>query len=42
KTPRNALKGMVSVEQIGDLGIDPGLRPENLSPAQFAALAALR
>ncbi|MCH9026900.1 MAG: 16S rRNA (adenine(1518)-N(6)/adenine(1519)-N(6))-dimethyltransferase RsmA [Proteobacteria bacterium] len=41
KTLRNALRGMVSVEQIGGLGIDPGLRPENLSPAQFAALAAL-
>ena len=42
KTLRNALKGMVTAEQIADLGIDPGLRPENLSPAQFAALAALR
>lgn len=42
KTLRNALKGMVSVEQIRGLDIDPGLRPENLSPAQFAALAALR
>ena len=41
KTLRNALKGMVSVQQINELGIDPGLRPENLSPAQFAALAAL-
>lgn len=42
KTLRNALKGMVTVQQINGLGIDPGLRPENLSPAQFAALAALR
>ena len=42
KTLRNALKGMVSAEQISGLGIDPGLRPEKLSPAQFAALAALR
>ncbi|MCH8220401.1 MAG: hypothetical protein IIA76_03540 [Proteobacteria bacterium] len=42
KTLRNALKGMVSVEQIRGLDIDPGLRPETLSPAQFAALAALR
>ncbi|MCZ6500643.1 MAG: 16S rRNA (adenine(1518)-N(6)/adenine(1519)-N(6))-dimethyltransferase RsmA [Gammaproteobacteria bacterium] len=41
KTLRNALKGMVTVQQINGLGIDPGLRPENLSPAQFAALAAL-
>jgi 16S rRNA (adenine1518-N6/adenine1519-N6)-dimethyltransferase len=42
KTLRNALKGMVSTEQISELGVDPGLRPENLTPAQFAALAALR
>lgn len=39
KTLRNALKQLLSAEQIMDAGIDPGLRPERLTPADFAALA---
>jgi 16S rRNA (adenine1518-N6/adenine1519-N6)-dimethyltransferase len=40
KTLRNALKGLLIEEQLRSLGIDPGLRPERLEPAQFARLAA--
>ena len=40
KTLRNALRALVDVEAIAAAGIDPGVRPETLSPAQFAALAA--
>jgi 16S rRNA (adenine1518-N6/adenine1519-N6)-dimethyltransferase len=40
KTLRNALRSLMDVEAITAAGIDPGLRPETLSPAQFAALAA--
>ena len=40
KTLRNALRSVLDVEAIVAAGIDPGLRPETLSPAQFAALAA--
>jgi 16S rRNA (adenine1518-N6/adenine1519-N6)-dimethyltransferase len=40
KTLRNALRALVDVEAIRAAGIDPGARPETLSPAQFAALAA--
>jgi 16S rRNA (adenine1518-N6/adenine1519-N6)-dimethyltransferase len=36
KTLRNALPGMDLVA----LGIDPGLRPENLSPADYAKISA--
>lgn len=39
KTLRNALAGVVSEEAMAALEIDPGLRPENLSLAQYAALA---
>lgn len=39
KTLRNALASMVSTSEIESLGIDSGLRPENLSPRQFAAIA---
>ena len=41
KTLRNALLGVVSAESMAALDIDPGARPETLSPAQFAALARL-
>jgi 16S rRNA (adenine1518-N6/adenine1519-N6)-dimethyltransferase len=41
KTLRNAIKGLVPEEAFSACGIDPGARPETLSPAQFAALAAL-
>ena len=40
KTLRNALRSLMDVEAIKGAGIDPGVRPETLSPAQFAALAA--
>ena len=36
KTLRNALPGV----DFGKLGIDPGLRPENLSPEDFARVSA--
>jgi 16S rRNA (adenine1518-N6/adenine1519-N6)-dimethyltransferase len=39
KTLRNALRTLLSAEQIMAAGIDPGLRAEVLAPAQFAALA---
>jgi 16S rRNA (adenine1518-N6/adenine1519-N6)-dimethyltransferase len=40
KTLRNALRPLMDAETIIAAGIDPGARPETLSPAQFAALAA--
>jgi 16S rRNA (adenine1518-N6/adenine1519-N6)-dimethyltransferase len=40
KTLRNALKALVGVEAIVAAGVDPTLRPEMLTPAQFAAIAA--
>jgi 16S rRNA (adenine1518-N6/adenine1519-N6)-dimethyltransferase len=40
KTLRNALAGLVLPQQMVALGIDPGARPETLSPAQYAALSA--
>jgi 16S rRNA (adenine1518-N6/adenine1519-N6)-dimethyltransferase len=40
KTLRNAVRALMDVEAIVAAGIDPGVRPETLSPAQFAALAA--
>lgn len=39
KTLRNSLAGVLTAEEIRAAGIDPGLRPETLSPAEFAALA---
>jgi len=39
KTLRNTLKDFLSAEEIRVLGIDPGLRPEVLDLAAFAALA---
>jgi 16S rRNA (adenine1518-N6/adenine1519-N6)-dimethyltransferase len=41
KTLRNALRSIVDAEAIVAAGIDPGLRPEMLSPAEFAKIAAL-
>ena len=38
---RNALRTLLEASQIESCGIDPGLRPETLSPAQFGALARL-
>ncbi len=39
KTLRKALGGLVSVEQLRSLGINDGLRPENLSLADYVAIA---
>lgn len=41
KTLRNALRLWLTAEQIEACGIDPGARPETVSPAGFAALARL-
>jgi 16S rRNA (adenine1518-N6/adenine1519-N6)-dimethyltransferase len=41
KTLRNSLRRLMSEQAWAQSGIDPGERPENLSPAQFAKLAAL-
>jgi 16S rRNA (adenine1518-N6/adenine1519-N6)-dimethyltransferase len=40
KTLRNALRALLDAEDIVAAGIDPSARPETLSPAQFAKLAA--
>jgi len=40
KTLRNALKGLVEPDVMEAAGIDPGARPETLTPAQFAQLAS--
>ncbi len=43
KTLRNSLRGLadppVILQAIVDAGVDPGARPETLTPAQFAAIA---
>jgi len=39
KTLRNALRGLVSLEQIERTGLDPGARPETLAPRAFNDLA---
>ncbi|MBC7183030.1 MAG: 16S rRNA (adenine(1518)-N(6)/adenine(1519)-N(6))-dimethyltransferase RsmA [Marinobacter sp.] len=39
KTLRKALGGMVSVAQLQSLGINDGLRPENLTLADYVAIA---
>ncbi|HET7922001.1 MAG TPA: 16S rRNA (adenine(1518)-N(6)/adenine(1519)-N(6))-dimethyltransferase RsmA [Gammaproteobacteria bacterium] len=41
KTLRNALRDRVSVAGFESIGIDPGARPETLSPADFARLSNL-
>ena len=41
KTLRKALGGLVSVDQLRGLGINDGLRPENLSLADYVAIADL-
>src|SRR5690606_36367815 len=35
KTVRNALRALVTEERLAEIGIDPGLRPENLSLADY-------
>lgn len=39
KTLRKALAGVVTVAQLQELGINDGLRPENLTLAQYVAIA---
>lgn len=39
KTLRNALKSLLTAAEIAAVGIDPGARPEVVSPQGFAALA---
>ncbi len=39
KTLRNALRSLVSLEQIQGCGLDPGVRPETLAPEAFNELA---
>lgn len=39
KTIRNNLKKLISAEQLENLGIDPGLRPENLTLQNFVAIS---
>ncbi|MEH6560216.1 MAG: 16S rRNA (adenine(1518)-N(6)/adenine(1519)-N(6))-dimethyltransferase RsmA [Marinobacter sp.] len=41
KTLRKALGGLVTIEQLQALGINDGLRPENLSLADFVSIADL-
>ncbi|TGN38695.1 16S rRNA (adenine(1518)-N(6)/adenine(1519)-N(6))-dimethyltransferase RsmA [Marinobacter confluentis] len=41
KTLRKGLAGMVTVEQLNRVGIDDGLRPENLGLADYVAIADL-
>ena len=41
KTLRKGLAGMVSVEQLNSVGINDGLRPENLGLADYVAIADL-
>jgi 16S rRNA (adenine1518-N6/adenine1519-N6)-dimethyltransferase len=40
KTLRNGLKSLLSAREIESCGIDPQLRPETLTPAQFGLLAS--
>lgn len=40
KTLRNALRSLLDAETIAGCDIDPGARPETLSPAQFGRLAS--
>ena len=42
KTLHNGLKGLLDDADIEGCGIDPGHRPETLTPAQFGLLAARR
>jgi 16S rRNA (adenine1518-N6/adenine1519-N6)-dimethyltransferase len=39
KTVRNALRGLVTAQQIESCGVDPSTRPETISPALFNAIA---
>jgi 16S rRNA (adenine1518-N6/adenine1519-N6)-dimethyltransferase len=39
KTLRNAVQGLLSTQQLQDLGIDPGARPETLPLSTFVAMS---
>ncbi len=39
KTLRNALSSLIDAEGLSALGIDPGLRPENVSPEDYTRIA---
>ncbi len=39
KTIRNSFKKLLTVEQIESLGIDAGIRPDNLTPDQYITIA---
>lgn len=39
KTLRNALASLIDAAGLATLGIDPGLRPENVSPADYIRIA---
>ncbi|NCO46192.1 MAG: 16S rRNA (adenine(1518)-N(6)/adenine(1519)-N(6))-dimethyltransferase RsmA, partial [Vibrio sp.] len=39
KTVRNCYKGLIEVETLEELGVNPGMRPENLTLEQFVAMA---
>jgi 16S rRNA (adenine1518-N6/adenine1519-N6)-dimethyltransferase len=39
KTLRNALASLIDVAGLERLGIDPGLRPENLAPSAYIRIA---
>lgn len=39
KTLRNALRALLDAKTIESCGVDPGARPETLTPAEFATLA---
>ncbi|WP_370299584.1 16S rRNA (adenine(1518)-N(6)/adenine(1519)-N(6))-dimethyltransferase RsmA [Abyssibacter sp.] len=41
KTLANGLKPVLTREQIGACDVDPGIRPEQVTPAQFAQLAGV-
>jgi 16S rRNA (adenine1518-N6/adenine1519-N6)-dimethyltransferase len=40
KTLRNALRGLLTGEDIAACGLDPGARPETIAPSQFNDLGA--
>jgi 16S rRNA (adenine1518-N6/adenine1519-N6)-dimethyltransferase len=39
KTLKNSLAGLLDADAIRAAGVDPAVRPETLTPEQFAALA---
>jgi 16S rRNA (adenine1518-N6/adenine1519-N6)-dimethyltransferase len=41
KTLSNGLKTLMTADQIREAGIDPGIRAERLSAAEFASLTAV-